>query len=723
MLGWSDPRPLTEIIAPERARKLAGKPKLRTVADVLLNFPKTYLRAGSSQALEFYDDYTEGEMYTCLARIVSVEQRENYSNRGPQSYVRFVFDDGRARLESALFGAVRQHLRHLVVGADVLLYGKLSLYGERWQLKSPSYVVVNPGDEGAFGAFGALATIVDVAGSEDAAQALLSRPWIASYPRRAGTSTPELIAVVEKVISAGSGEPAEMLPTAGENTPPWPQGADGRPLLAFGQALREIHQPPAQGAQRAVERMKFNEALELQIVMALRRAESAERRGFACAAGELTQQLLATLPYELSAGQQEAWAAISGKLASPAPANVMLQGDVGSGKTTVAMLAMAQVIDAGYQCAFIAPTEVLAAQHARTLASLEGLQGVGITLLSGSQPQSVRQEALLNIVSGQASIVVGTHAVIQESVEFFRLGLVIVDEQHRFGVRQRDELRSRAPVDATPHMLVMTATPIPRSVAMTMFGDLTPVVLPGLPAGRGSIQTTVVPEFQTGWFERAWARMGEEIARGHQAYVVVSKIDGERGVEWWAEQIAARYLPQANIGVLHGRLPSENKDLLMREFAAGTVDVLVATTVIEVGVDVPNATMMFILDAENFGVSQLHQLRGRVGRGSADALCLLHTALSPEHPSLERLRVVAGTTDGFELAQFDLASRSEGDVLGDSQSGARVRRTRLLDLTTDGPLIEKARDYAAALVAYDEEHARQLVAGIDIEDQDFIERS
>lgn len=439
------------------------------------------------------------------------------------------------------------------------------------------------------------------------------------------------------------------------------------------------------------------------------------------------EKIASALPFALSEGQKHAIAVVSEALTGQQPANIMLHGDVGAGKTIVALLAMLQAVDAGYQCAFIAPTEVLAAQHARTLVNLLNQHpvgaSVGVTLLTGSQKTAERKTALLDIISGQANIVVGTHALIQESVEFYKLGLIVVDEQHRFGVRQRDYLRENAAADATPHMLVMTATPIPRTVAMTMFGDLTPVRLVGLPSCRGEVTTVVTPMHNQVWFSRIWSRMAEEIDAGYQAFVVVPRIEGEEGVEAWAHRIATELLPNCSVGVVHGRLSGEEKDDVMRSFAAGEIDVIVATTVVEVGVDVPNATMMVIIDAENFGVSQLHQLRGRVGRGVADALCLLVTSTAAESNSYQRLEQVAGTHDGFALAELDLAQRAEGDVLGQSQSGAKTRRAQLLDLVTDGEIIVAAREYAEALVEWDSNAARELVADFDIEDQDYIERS
>jgi ATP-dependent DNA helicase RecG len=412
--------------------------------------------------------------------------------------------------------------------------------------------------------------------------------------------------------------------------------------------------------------------------------------------------------------------------------NRLLQGEVGSGKTIVALRAMLQVVDAGRQAALLAPTEVLAAQHARSLAALLGdLAQAGelggaehatrIALLTGSLPAAQRKQALLDVVSGAAGIVVGTHALIQDKVEFADLGFVVVDEQHRFGVEQRDALRTRAGENVSPHVLVMTATPIPRTVAMTVYGDLETSSLRELPAGRSPISSAVVPVAEKpAWLDRAWQRVREEVSGGHQAYIVCPRIgeqqsadedvnealesdsDGRRpplAVLDVAEELAAGPLSGLRLAVLHGRLPADEKDAVMRAFAAGELDVVVATTVVEVGVDVPNATAMVILDADRFGVSQLHQLRGRVGRGSAPGVCLLVTEMPAGTATRDRLDAVASTLDGFELARVDLEMRREGDILGASQSG-RQSALKLLSLLRDEELIAEARAEAQALIAY-----------------------
>jgi ATP-dependent DNA helicase RecG len=423
----------------------------------------------------------------------------------------------------------------------------------------------------------------------------------------------------------------------------------------------------------------------------------------------------------------------------------LLQGEVGSGKTVIALRAMLSVIESGGQAALLAPTEVLAAQHFKTISNLLGdlaqagtLQGSGegtqLALLTGSLNANQKREVLGRIANGEAGIVIGTHALISEGVEFRDLALVVVDEQHRFGVEQRDALRMKA--TKPPHLLVMTATPIPRTVAMTIFGDLDVSILRQLPSGRSPITTHVIPVLEKPhYLDRAWERVKEEVAKGHQVYIVAPRISessedspkakisaadiamakmmGDEitseelagtekmtSVEELAPKLATGALKGLKLAPLHGRQSAELKDETMTAFSKGQIDVLVATTVIEVGVDVPNASMMVIMDADRFGVSQLHQLRGRVGRGTTPGLCLLVSGAAEDSPAMARLSAVAGTLDGFELSRIDLDQRREGDVLGRAQSGTKSH-LRLLRVLRDEALIEEARRVAVDLIAKD----------------------
>ena len=466
---------------------------------------------------------------------------------------------------------------------------------------------------------------------------------------------------------------------------------------------------------------------------------------------------------------------IGADLARDHPMHRLLQGEVGSGKTIVAVRAMLQVIDAGGQAALLAPTEVLAQQHYRSVTDLLGPLGQAgrlggadvatrVALLTGSQPAAARREALLDAASGAAGIVIGTHALLTEHVQFADLGLVVIDEQHRFGVEQRDALREKAQ-DARPHVLVMTATPIPRTVAMTVFGDLDVSTLSELPRGRSPIATHVVPAVEKpNYLDRAWQRVREEAEKGSQAYVVCPRIGGEDGpassqradsadpaaAEAYAgalfdeDDVAPGRPPLAvldvapalaegplaglRLQVLHGRLPTDEKDKAMRAFADGSADVLVATTVVEVGVDVPNATVMVIMDADRFGVSQLHQLRGRVGRGSEPGLCLLVTEAPGDSKARDRIGAVAATLDGFQLARLDLEQRREGDVLGAAQAG-RKKSLKLLSVLADEALIGTARQEATALVDADPGLAAHpalaaaIAAALDEEQAEFLEKA
>jgi ATP-dependent DNA helicase RecG len=430
------------------------------------------------------------------------------------------------------------------------------------------------------------------------------------------------------------------------------------------------------------------------------------------------------LPFELTDGQNEVLEVISAELAGNRPMNRMLQGEVGSGKTIVSVLAMLQMVDAGYQCALLAPTEVLAAQHARSIRDVLGPLAMAgqlggaekatrVALLTGSMSAQQKREVRDEVASGQAGIVIGTHALLQEAVEFDNLGMVVVDEQHRFGVEQRDRLRAKAPAGLTPHLLVMTATPIPRTIALTYYGDLETSTLRELPRGRQPITTnTIFVKEKPAWLQRAWQRIIEEVGAGRQAYVVASRIDdsdkpakNDTGpppttVVRLFDQLRHGPLSGMKLGLMHGRLPGDEKDAVMTAFRAGQIDVLVCTTVIEVGVDVPNATVMVVVDADRFGISQLHQLRGRIGRGQHPSLCLLATQLPEGSKAGQRLKAVAGTLDGFKLADLDLEERREGDVLGLSQSG-RPLTLRFLSLSEHLEVILAAREFCESLYATD----------------------
>ena len=497
------------------------------------------------------------------------------------------------------------------------------------------------------------------------------------------------------------------------------------------QALVDLHQPhDLESAERARERLTFDEAFLLQLLLAVRRAQLRKLNATArpVRGGGLLEEFDKRLPFTLTDGQRAVIAEIETDLAAPHPMHRLLQGEVGSGKTVVALRAMLAVVDSGGQAALLAPTEVLAQQHLRTITTLLGdLAQAGmlggseratqVSLITGSQNAASRKDALALAASGQAGIIIGTHALLGQSVNFADLGLIVVDEQHRFGVEQRDALKAKAGLP--PHVLVMTATPIPRTVAMTVFGDLDVSTLRELPRGRQQITTHVVDAVEKPAFvERTWTRIREEVAKGHQAYVVAPRINASASsdadmdflfgttsteltsVEELAPKLHSDQLSGLRLAIMHGQLSSDVKDETMQAFAQGKIDVLVTTTVIEVGVDVPNATVMVIMDADRFGVSQLHQLRGRIGRGTSPGLCILVTSAPAESSARARLDAVASTIDGFELSRIDLEQRREGDVLGVSQSGTRSH-LRLLRVLRDEDLIDHARSDAQALIESD----------------------
>jgi ATP-dependent DNA helicase RecG len=482
-------------------------------------------------------------------------------------------------------------------------------------------------------------------------------------------------------------------------------------ILTLTEAMHQIHQPKVKEQwQAARDTLRVHEAFVLQASLLKRRAENAHQSStprVSRPAGVL-ERFDKALPFTLTDGQIKVGNEIAEDLGRAHPMNRLLQGEVGSGKTLVALRAMLAVADSDGQSALLAPTEVLASQHFESIAKTLGedlTRELGLTLLTGQMNTADRKRSLLQIVSGKARIVVGTHALLGDKVEFYDLGLVVVDEQHRFGVDQRETLRLKGKLP--PHVLTMTATPIPRTVAVTVFGDLDISTLDQLPAGRKEIQSHVVRFEQAALVARTWSRIAEEVAAGRQAFVVCPRIDeseseegddvdAEPGIPMAAAETIAKNLSampvfaNVKIGLLHGRMSSEDKASTMAKFAAREIDVLVSTTVIEVGVDVPNATVMVVLDADRFGVSQLHQLRGRVGRGGHAGLCLLLTTAEEGSLALERVQAVASTLDGFRLSEIDLELRGEGDVLGANQSGTRSS-LKLLRVIQDADLIGRMR--------------------------------
>jgi ATP-dependent DNA helicase RecG len=689
---------------------------LETVGDLLAHFPRRYVQ--TSELSE--DEPTEGQVISAVGEVTSSEVK-SFKNRRTNKLSYRV--EVRIRTNGPGFtmsffvpwkGQAEKEQRRMAPGNRGMFTGKAGRFNQTWQIASPHSVMFT-GE-----------------GDDDGLAASL-KGLLPIYPVTATVYSWDVQKAVQLALDLVSDVP-DLFPD---------ELREQFSLLDVSTALRWIHAPDDyQQVGAAQKRFRFEEALVTQLVLARRRRELREQGGQARTGdrGDLLSAFDARLPFELTQGQREIGEVIEEELARPHPMNRLLQGEVGSGKTLVAVRAMLRTVDSGGQAALLAPTEVLAQQHHRSVTEMLGdLAGGGmlggaaeatsVALLTGSMTRAQRQESLLRIASGEAGIVIGTHALLEENVTFADLGLVVVDEQHRFGVEQRAALTDKA--GTPPHVLVMTATPIPRTVAMTVFGDLEISTLKELPAGRAPIQTNVVPlADQPHWIGRVWERVREEVDKGHQVYVVCPRITGDEpeqgeldqrdideegndttpqvsltAVEELHDELVTGPLADLRLAVLHGRLAPEQKDQTMRAFAAGKVDVLVATTVIEVGVDVANATAMVLLDAERFGVSQLHQLRGRVGRGGLPGLCLLVTRSEAGTPARERLDAVAASTDGFELSRIDLDQRREGDVLGKSQSGFRSSLQNLRVLR-DEKTIVTARGAAEALLDGDPALAR-----------------
>ncbi|MFF3688910.1 ATP-dependent DNA helicase RecG [Streptomyces sp. NPDC002187] len=674
---------------------------LHTVGDLLHHYPRRYEERGQLTRL---DELPLDEHVTVVAQVA--DSRVHTFNGGRGQRLEITITDGSGRLQLVFFGrGVHKPHKDLPPGSRAMFAGKVSVFNRKLQLAHPTYEKLD-------------------ADSGDGAVSAFAGKLIPIYPACKGLESWKIAKAVDAV-----------LPQAHEALDPLPPALrDGRGFVSLPEALLKIHRPQSKAdIEDARQRLKWDEAFVLQVALARRRFADTQLPAVARrpAPDGLLDAFDAKLPFTLTEGQQQVSKEIFDDLATEHPMHRLLQGEVGSGKTLVALRAMLAVVDAGGQAAMLAPTEVLAQQHHRSITEMMGglaeggmlggsEQGTKVVLLTGSMGAAARRQALLDLVTGEAGIVIGTHALIEDKVQFHDLGLVVVDEQHRFGVEQRDALRSKG--KQPPHLLVMTATPIPRTVAMTVFGDLETSVLDQLPAGRSPIATHVVPAADKPHFlVRAWDRVREEAEGGHQAYVVCPRIGDDEdekpkkksaedeaekrpplAVLEVAEKLMAGPLKGLRVEVLHGRMHPDDKDGVMRRFAAGEADVLVATTVIEVGVNVPNATAMVIMDADRFGVSQLHQLRGRVGRGSAPGLCLLVTEMPEASPARARLGAVAATLDGFELSRIDLEQRREGDVLGQAQSGVRSS-LRVLAVIEDEDVIAAAREEAVAIVAADPE--------------------
>ena len=827
--------PLTRYLPTATARALKTHLSISTVGELLEYFPRKYLPRGE---LSRFADLVEGQDVTIIARVTNVSTRTMAARRGKITEVTitdtlaesdqnsvdnsssgtFAVREGRANTPQRMsagktnprvsglavpsagysgyadsygqqssgnnFFGVPQHIfgssdisgtgrvgstmklsffnawtaaREIHAGETMMFSGKVGIYRGEYTLTNPHY-------------------------------ALLSDDGNANAPERAEAPIPVYRAPVKLPtdrIATAIAQLIESVPLKELEDPIPYKIRRARKVPSLEWTYRALHTPDSEDTWRAAQaQMRYREAFVLQSALARLHAARAAHATVARSAlpDGAADALLNVLPYELTEGQQRVGKEISRDLASPSPMNRLLQGDVGSGKTVVALRAMLQVADSGGQSAMLAPTEVLAEQHFRSildilgdLADTEGIPGyettlfhpqnqkeskktehrVRVRLLSASMPSAHKRAVLAEIADGTADVVIGTHALLSDAVTFRDLGMVVVDEQHRFGVEQRDSLRGNN--GELPHRLVMTATPIPRTVAMTVFGDLDVSVLDQLPAGRQQTATHVVPlaEKPT-WADRLWTRAREEIDAGHQVYVVVPKIGDddeelEEGQQLFGDAgregsqssdgktrltsvtAMTAYLKQnpaltgTRIASLHGRMDPEEKTAVMTAFERGEIDILVSTTVIEVGVNVPNATLMMIMDADRFGISGLHQLRGRVGRGGFAGTCLLVTRQQAGGVSRERLDAVAATTDGFKLSQIDLQQRREGDILGAAQSGKKST-LKFLRALADATIIERAREDARALIAADPtlaKHpnlARTIDRALDADREAFLGR-
>jgi len=657
---------LDRVLGDKTAKSFAKNLGLATVADLLQHYPRRYSNRGELTPIA---NLPIGESLSIVAEVVDARERRT---KGRVSHILEVrITDGSGFLSLTFFNqAWRQ--KDLKPGVRGLFAGKIGEYQGKLQLAHPDYELF-PEEL-----------------SEFDAKAWADQP-IPIYPASANVTTWMIQRALGIVLDT-------LEPIADEVTKELQKKYK---LLSINDAMEKIHRPTTKNEIASAKKtLVYREAFLLQANLIQRRLDNEQAPATArkSKTGGYLERFDSNLPFTLTAGQSVVGSEITSDIAKTYPMNRLLQGEVGSGKTLVALRAMLEVADSDGQSALLAPTEVLASQHFRSIEKSLGevlSKEVGLTLLSGQLPTDARKKAMLQVVSGKARIVIGTHALFSEKVEFYDLGLVVIDEQHRFGVEQREKLRLKGKL--SPHVLTMTATPIPRTLAVTVFGDMSVSSLTELPAGRKEIDSHVVRAGDPALVSRVWSRVAEEIAKGHQAFVVCPKIDETEkelsgaSVEKTVAQLRKNsVLNGVRIQELHGRMDSVQKSQIMQSFAAKEIDLLVSTTVIEVGVDVPNATTMVILDADNFGISQLHQLRGRVGRGSAKGLCLLLTAAEDDSIALQRIEAVAAESDGFKLSEIDLELRREGDVLGATQSGGRSS-LRLLRVIQDSELIQKVR--------------------------------
>lgn len=667
-------RPVTDLNG-VTAKKVEPLRKIgvTSVLDLLTVYPRRYIDRSKQIAI---DDLTVGEEGMILVAVSKVTTRR-MRNRRSLVEVSVADETGSMRL---VFFNQPWRSKQLSEGDEIIIFGRLDLYQGRNQMTNP---------------------IVDLVGDR-------TGRIVAVYPQSeiAGVQSWDLDSLVAEALR-------RVMKVRDFEDPVPEQIRDRYRLVDRSKAFHQIHRPDSmQEVAEARRRLVFDELLRIQLELVQRKIQLEKlTKGISHnSSGVLTAKFHNELPYELTSAQKRVISEISEDLESHSPMHRLLQGDVGSGKTVVAVTALLSAVESGHQGAFMAPTEVLAEQHfssiSKLLESMEVEDNVSlleqrplrIELLTSNVSATHRRELLQKLSTGEIDIVVGTHALIQDEILFASLGVVVIDEQHRFGVDQRAALKEKQSDGVVPDVLVMTATPIPRTAAMTVYGDLDVSILDEMPLGRIPIETFWVKDEQ-----EAWESIFEEVREGRQAYVVCPLIDESdslsvRSAEETFSRLSKQVFPDLRVELLHGRIKTNEKNEIMEKFRTGSVDVLVATTVIEVGVDVPNATVMVVLDADRFGIAQLHQLRGRVGRGSSSSFCFLvgeaGTAIGEE-----RLKALVETTDGFELAEVDLELRGEGTIMADRQKGRND--LRLASLRRDREWVEIAREVAVEMVTQD----------------------
>jgi ATP-dependent DNA helicase RecG len=679
------------MLGEKTAKAFARQLEIKTTGELLQHYPRRYLKRGELTKIA---DLPVGEIATVVGEIVSVSARYIKGRGG--HILEATISDGTSLLSLAFFGQAWRK-DELTKGRRGFFSGKVGLFSGKLQLAHPDYELFD-----------------QITDAEAKAWAELPIPV---YPATSTLPSWRIEKAIRQVL--GQSEIQEVIPR---------EILEKEGLIGLSQAIHKIHQPTKDtDYEQAIASLKFHEALLLQLGLIQK------RNSYAGDTAAVLDDVIKALEFEkhldfsFTDSQVKVNSEIEKDLASGKPMHRLLQGEVGSGKTVVALRAVMLAVAKKQQSVLLAPTEVLAEQHYQSITKTLGPElskELGVKLVTGSMSAVDRKKSLLDLASGKCLLAVGTHALFAEKVQFAELSMVVIDEQHRFGVMQREAIKQKG--KKTPHVLTMTATPIPRTIAITAFGDLDVSTLRELPKGRQPIETFVVPVENAALVSRVWQRVAEEVARGRQAFVVCPRIDGKNyednlqelgkvpaaaATEVFASLQKNPALSGLRIGIMHGRLPSEEKQNVMASFAAGETDVLVATTVIEVGVNVPNATTMVVLDADRFGISQLHQLRGRVGRGSESGICLLVSAGEDGSLASQRLSALAQTTDGFKLSELDLELRGEGDVLGENQAGTKSQ-LRLLKVTRDAELLEKSRLLAKEILQ--REISAQLQHGIDL---------